>query len=119
MFITLSALAQDARYIDQGLPAYYDGYLFTISKTKEVRKELIEKDQLKLFNKTLNENIQIQNEVIIHQKEQVQLLSKQNEKLAKQIDNDRSMSSFEKVVWFGLGVAAAGFAVYGAKQIVK
>lgn len=117
--LSFNVLAQDVKYLDKDSPAPYNGYLFTIKKTQSVRKELIEKDRLTEFNKVLQENIKIQDQIIENKTEQVQMLAVQNEKLAKEIDSKKGMSNFEKVLWFTLGVTAAGFAVYGAKQIVN
>lgn len=118
--LSFNVLAQEGvKYIDKDSPAPYNGYLFTIKKTQSVRKELIEKDRLAEFNKVLQENIKLQEKIIVNKNEQVKLLSDQNEKLAKEIDSKKGMSTFEKCLWFGLGVTAAGFAVYGAKQIVN
>jgi hypothetical protein len=119
VFLISFNLCAQTKYIAKDTPAYYDGYLFTVDKTKSIRKELIEKDKLAIFNKTLLENLEIQKKVINNQTGQVKILLDQNEKLAKQIDNDHSFTTLERVFWFSLGIAAAGFAVYGAKQIVK
>lgn len=109
----------DPKYIDKGTPAPTNGFLFSVPKTKAVRKALIEKDQLTIFNKALQEDLKVKETVIVNQKEQVKILSKQNEKLAKQIDNDHTMSNFERSVWFILGITASGLAVYGAKQLAR
>lgn len=119
IFIISFNLCAQVKYIDKDTPAPYNGYLFTVEKTKEVRKDLIEKDRLTEFNKVLQENIKIQETVISNQKVQVTELLSQNEKLVKEVDANASTSTFSKVLWFGLGVAASGFAVYGAAQLTK
>lgn len=116
--LSFNAFSQ-VKYIDKDVPAPYNGFLFTISKTKEVRKELIEKDKLTIFNKALRENIVKYETVITNQENQVKMLKEQNTKLAKDLDQDKSMTNFQRALWFGLGIAAAGFAVYGASQIAK
>lgn len=112
-------IAAQVKYIEKDTPAPYSGFLFTPEKTKSVRKELIEKDKLTIFNKALRKSLQIQVKVINNQKEQVNILKEQNTKLVKEIDRERSVSNFERSVWFILGVTVTGFAVYGAKQIVQ
>lgn len=102
-------------HITKGTPAPYDGHLFTEAKAREVRKELIEKDQLEIFTKALLENEVRYKKIISNQEEQVVILKDHVIKLADMAQ----MSTTEKVLWFGLGVAATGFAVYGAAQIVK
>lgn len=118
LLLSFSAFSQ-VKYIEKETPAPYNGFLFTVKKTKEVRKELIEKDQLKIFNEALKETLKLKDEVIGKQTGQVEILKTQNEKLAKQIDNDKSLSRFQKTLWFTAGVLATSLAVYGASQLVK
>lgn len=110
---------KDVTIVKKGTPAPYDGQLFTHTKAESVRKELIEKDQLKIFNKALKETIAIQDKIIDNKSEQVTLLKEQNEKLVKKVDEAGQTSNFEKALWFGLGIAATSLAIYGASSLVR
>lgn len=113
---SFSVLAKDVTYIDKGTEAPYDGFLFTIEKTNSVRQELIEKDQLKIFNKALLENEVRHRQIISNNNTQIHLLINQNTNLMKEVEKKRG---FERVLYFGLGVAFTGLAVYGASKLVK
>lgn len=106
-------------HIEKGTPAPYTGHLFTEQKAREVRKELIEKDQLEVFTKALLENEKRYKQIITNSNEQVSILMHHNEKLVKIAQDLESAPTYEKIMWFSLGVVATGFAVYGAAQLVK
>lgn len=117
--LSFSAIAKDVTTITKGTPAPYDGQLFTHPKAESVRKELIEKDQLKIFNEALKETIAIQDKIIDNKTEQVNILKEQNTKLVKKVEEAGQTSNFEKVLWFGLGIAATSLAIYGASSLVR
>lgn len=114
-----SSFAQDSVGISKGTPAPFSGILFTRQKSEQIRIELIERDQFKIFNKTLLENSDIQQKIINNQKIQVDILLKQNEKLVQQTEKSETMNNWQRVGWFGLGIISAGFAVYGASLLVR
>lgn len=112
--ICFNAIGQ-VQHIEKGTPAPYTGHLFTEAKAREVRKELLEKDQLVIFTKALLENEVRYKKIISNQNEQVVILKDHVTKLSDMAET----TTTEKVLWFGLGVVATGFAVYGAAQLVK
>lgn len=117
--LTSNCFAQDSIGISKGTPAPFSGILFTRHKSEQIRNELIERDQFKIFNKTLLENSEIQQKIISNQKLQVDILLKQNERLVQQTEKSETMSNWQRVTWFGLGIISAGFAVYGASLLVR
>lgn len=110
--------AKDVLPIKKGEQAPFDGVVFTTKKAQDVRKELIEKDQLKIFNETLREQIQIKNEIITNKEKQVVLLENQNTKLAEELENEKKTKTTERIIWFGLGVLATGVAAYGTSKLL-
>ncbi len=106
----------DSVPINKGTPAPFSGILLSKEKAEQVRIELIERDQFKLFNKTLLDNSDLQNKIISNQKNQVETLLKQNEKL---ITKNNTTNNTERLLWFGLGVISSGLAVYGASLLVR
>lgn len=116
--ICFNASAQ-VQHITKGTPAPYDGHLFTEAKAREVRKELLEKDGLVIFTKALLENEVRYKQIIRNNNAQVDLLKEQNEKLVKRAQNTENLPLYERVLWFGLGMAVTGLTLYGAAQIVK
>lgn len=117
--LTSNCFAQDSIGISKGTPAPFSGILFTRQKSEQIRNELIERDQFKIFNKTLLENSEIQQKIISNQKLQVDILLKQNERLVQQTEKSETMSNWQRATWFGLGIISAGFAVYGASLLVR
>jgi hypothetical protein len=114
-----TSIAQDVIPLTKGSPAPFTGILFSKSKAEQTRTELIERDQFKIFNKTLLDNSELQQKIITNQKEQVEILLKQNQRLVSQTQDSKDMSNLERAAWLGLGVLSAGFAVYGASLLVK
>jgi uncharacterized membrane protein len=117
--LSFSALAKDVTYIEAGTPAPYSGHLFTPKKAAEIRKELLEKDQLKIFTEALLKNEVRYNKIINNQQEQIKILEEHTTKLYKIAEESQQMQTYQKVLWFGLGVFATSLAVYGAGQLVK
>jgi hypothetical protein len=117
--LTNNGFAQDSIAINKGTPAPFSGILFTKQKSEQIRNELIERDQFKIFNKTLLDNSEIQQKIIGNQKLQVEILLNQNERLVKQTEKAETMSNWQRATWFGLGIISAGFAVYGASLLVR
>lgn len=117
--INTNSVAQDAIPITKGTPAPFAGILFTKSKAEQIRKELIERDQFKIFNKTLLENTEIQQKIISNQKDQVDILIKQNTRLVDIAEKSQNRNNWTNAAWFGLGIISAGLAVYGASLLVR
>ncbi len=113
--LTINSFAQDSVPIAKGTVAPFSGILLSKPKAEQVRIELIERDQFKLFNETLLQNSELQNKIINNQKDQVEILLKQNDKLLKRND---SLNNTERYLIFGLGVLSTGLAVYGASLLV-
>jgi protein-arginine kinase len=116
---SINSYSKDSVSIEKGTPAPFKGILFTSQKAQQIRIELIERDQFKLFNKTLLENTEIQKTIILNQKEQVSILLNQNDKLVSIAEKAQARSNLARVTWFGLGVLTTGLAVYGASLLVR
>jgi hypothetical protein len=106
----------DVIFITKGTPAQYDGYLFPPDVADATRKKLLTLNDLNSMNKSYQHSIDLykQNENI-YQK-QLDLLTTQNNKLVNVEQQSLSMSSYEKLAYFGLGVLATGLAVYAAEK---
>lgn len=117
--ITSNSYAVESRFLEEGTPAPFSGYLIPPSTTKELKDAVIERDGFRLINTSLEKSISIykQNEVLYTDK--VNVLVNQNDNLAKSLESARSTSDLTKILWFGLGVVATGFAIYGAKAATK
>lgn len=90
---------------------------FTEERARAVRKELIEKDYLEGENKSLKSSLKLTTASLSLRKEQVDMLSKNNDKLAERLRESSKWSQWKSIMWFGLGVLATGLAVKGAKSL--
>lgn len=100
------ALADDAVLLSKGEISPYAGALLPLDKLQELRKAYIE-------NTSLNKSIELYkaNEELYTKK--VDTLNDQNDKLAKALYNERSLSTWEKIALFGLGALTTGLVAYG------
>ena len=117
LLIGNTALGLDAKYLPIGTPAPFEGYLLTVPKAKEIRQQLIEADDLKVLNTSLNKSLVLQKEITTLTEDKVKLVSDQNDKLAKSLMDERSVSSWERLIWFSLGIIGTGVAVWSIKKI--
>ncbi len=122
VFTVQTALADKAITVETGhvvTKEYDQGTLLDKEKSRKIRDELIEKDGLVKLNESLNKSIDLyksNEEIMLKQKD---LLLNQNIELTKTLNDTRSVSGWEKVGYFILGVAITGAAVYGASKLAK
>jgi hypothetical protein len=117
LIFSISVNAQEVLYLKKGTLAPYNGYLFNEEKASNLKKEMIEKDGLTTENQLLKRKIELNDlneQSYIKQKD---ILEKQNDRLVNEITKNKSMSTVERVVWFGLGILATGLAVSGARKL--
>lgn len=114
-----TAQADQVRYLLKGETAPYTGFLFDEEKANNIKNAVVERDGYKLINESLERSIQLHKanqELYIQQRD---IFRTQNDKLAIELEKERSTSTLSHILWFSLGVLATGIAVYGAKQITK
>lgn len=111
------AYAEDTVFLNQNDKAPFSGYLFTESKTKEIRNQLIEREEYKglveSYEKTdkwLKENLDLKDKQLTYAMERM-------DNLSKTLQSERTTSNWERVLWISLGIAATGLAGYAFKEI--
>ena len=118
--LTNVALAgEDAVYLEKDSKAPYAGILLPVDKATNVRKSLIELDTLKAINESYAKSIQMYQSAIQISDQKYNTLLDQNDKLAVSLIEARKSSDLQKILWFGFGVIATGFAFYGAKKVTQ
>lgn len=119
LLVCSNALADDVVYLNKGTAAPNDGYLFTPAKATEVRNKALTFDDIKSQNTSYQHsiNLYIDNENI-YQK-QIDLLTTQNNKLVNAEQTAVSMSTYEKIGWFTLGIIGTGLAFEAAKAAIR
>jgi hypothetical protein len=116
MIVNDIVIADDAVVLNKGQPAPYTGLLLTEEKANSVYNDL---NKYKLLNESLERTVFLyeQNEKL--QDKRVNLLLEQNDKLAINLQQARTVSNWEKVLWFGLGFLSVGLGIYGVQAITK
>jgi len=113
------SLAQQVVPIAAGTPAPYSGILMPEGVAKEAKNAVIERDTYKSVNESLNKSLNLSNQNFNYSENKVNILLEQNDKLAKNLQAERTVSDFQKIMWFGLGVLATGAAAYVGSKIAK
>lgn len=115
MISSTTGRTEDVLFIEKGSTAPFSGILFTESKAKEIRSDLLESDKLKLqlesqrlTNKNFIELSQLKDA-------EIELYKKQNQRLLRSEQTSNTMN----YIWFGLGILATGVAVYGAGGLAR
>ncbi len=117
ILVLQTAFAQDVTKLNKDEKAPYEGYLFPPQKASELKDAVIERDGYKLLNHSLEKSLELQKKNIDLQEQKVDIVLEQNFKLTKSLNDERSMTSWERIGWFTLGVLGTGLAVYGASKI--
>jgi hypothetical protein len=115
IFSTTVKADSDVVFVNKNSPAPFDGILFTESKAKDLRRDILESDKTKiLLQSQLHKSTMLQ-QVIELKETEIELYRKQNQRLLVSEQSSNTM----QYVWFGLGVLATGIAVYGAGSLAK
>lgn len=115
-----AALAEEqAEYLPKDTKAPYEGILLPIEKAAELRKGLIELQTLKVINESYKKSIQLYQESIQLNDQKYNTLLNETNNLSMALSDARKSNDLQKILWFGLGVLASGFALYGAKKATQ
>lgn len=104
------AFAQNAVYLNKSEPAPFSGDLLTLDQTKSLYNDSLEKSSLQKQLDLTN-----QNNTLLEQEKQ--LLLDQNAKLIKTAQDEKSLSTWEKIAYFGGGILLTALAVKGASSL--
>lgn len=96
-----------------------ESWVFSPNKALEVRNKLVDLDSQLKINDSLNKQIDLYKGLNDIQKINLNLVMEQNDKLAKSLNDERSMTNWERIGWFGIGVLATVLTVYGVNQATK
>src|SRR5687768_16503787 len=108
VLLSTNGWCNDVVHLEKGKPAPYTGLLFTEQKANEVRRELLELDKTRVRLLSREQEVHLLRSASTLREKEIELYRVQNERL---IDNQET-SDIMRYVWFGLGVAVTGIAVY-------
>ncbi len=111
--------ADDPFYAQRGHVLAQDSWVFSPGKAKETRDKLIDLDTYTKLNTSLEKSLDLykSNETI--QQNKINLLLEQNDKLAKSLYDERTVTGWERFGYFALGIAATVFAGWAIGQARK
>lgn len=115
--VSLSARAQDAVGLEKGQAAPFTGVLITYKAAQDFKNTVVERDGLEEQKASYERSIEYYRKADELQQKKLDLLLLQNDKLALRLGEERSMSTWEKIGYFSLGLLATGIAGYAIGNI--
>lgn len=112
MIVTsLNIGADDVVNLKKNSPAPFDGVLFTVKRTNEIRAELIEFDATRVQLKANEKQLQLHQQIIKLKTEEIELFRTQNHKLVVANKSAKTMN----YIAFGLGILATSLVYRSAR----
>jgi len=111
------SFAQDSVLLQAQEKAPFTGILIKPETVQELRRAVIERDGLSQEKVSYERSLELYRKSDELGQKKVDLLLTQNDKLALRLGEERSMSNWQRVGWFSLGIIATGFAGYSLGKI--
>ena len=114
--ICFPAYAADVKYVKEGEPVPYTGYLFTPEKEKELR--LLD-DKLSLSEQKINllkSTNELQTQLIDNGNKRIEIYQKQVDYLGEKVVSTEDKSFWKSTLYFTLGAVLTGAVAYGLSQ---
>ena len=103
--------------LDKGTPAPYSGVLMPNSVALDLRNAVVDRDGYKLINDSLTRSLDFYKSDQKISADEVNILTTRNTDLATTLKSSQDSLDTTRVIWFVLGIAVTGLAVYGVKNI--
>lgn len=103
--------------LNVGQPAPYKGYLTDVSTTLQIREELLLLDKCIKDTESLNKSLGLCQVNEEHSQKQLDLAKFQIKELQEQNESNRTFTTWQKVIWSGIGVVGTVIAVYLAGKL--
>lgn len=97
----------------------FSGVLLPPAKAEEMKAQLIERDTLKLYVTSYEKSIDLYKANEVDYNRKIKLISEQNDNLAKNLSDSRSVSEWTRFGYFMLGVVGTVAAGYGIKKATQ
>lgn len=109
----------DPHFESRGYTLTQDSWVFSPDKAKEVRNRLIDLDTALKINESYKTSLDLQKEMAAIQEKKVSLVLEQNDTLAKNLQAERTISGWERIGYFILGIGAAVLGGWAIGQVAK
>lgn len=122
VFILTSQIAicdTDPYYAAKGYLLPADSWVFSPDKAKEVRNRLIDLETATKMNESYKTSLDLQKDMATIQEKKVSIVLEQNDQLAKSLQAERTVTGWERIGYFALGIAATVFAGFAIRQAGK
>lgn len=119
LLICSISLADDVVPIQKDQPAPFNGLLFPQEKAVDARNAIIERDSLKAINLSLDNSVKYYQENSGKDAEKIKLLMDRNDQLSKNLNDERTVTNWERIAWIAAGVVLTGVAFYGLHAVSK
>jgi hypothetical protein len=117
--ISSIARSEESIILEKGKPAPYTGFLVPRERVLELRKTELDNQEYKLLNESLTRTVNIYKSNESLSEKQVNILLERNDKLSQELNKSRSMSNFERGLWFFGGMVVTGAAAYTASKLIR
>lgn len=117
--ITVNNTLAQSISLKKGQSAPFDGVLTDHPTSQKIVQDLEEGDYHKKRAESLQKFLELQDLVLDKKDRQLQILIQQNDVLQNRVEKSESSSSYERLMWFGLGVLGTGLSVYGAQKLLR
>lgn len=107
--------ANDVVYIQKDEKAPFSGILFSESKAKEIRSDLLEADKIRLQLQSSEFKYNNIQRIVELKNDEINLYETQNKRLIQAAQS----TEISNYVWFGLGVLATGLSVFAAGSLAR
>lgn len=108
---------EDIQVLNKGQVANCSGILLSPNASKQMDEAIADSKYFKEINLKLIERKELTDKQVSILDQRLQLYMNESTVLAKELSTRDSQSSFQKIMYFGLGVLATGIAVYGASRL--
>jgi len=121
IFLTISNVsnADQVVQLNQNDKAPFAGLLFDQEKANNVKIGLIERDLYKEIMASQSRSIDLLKENEVYSENKVKMLLDQNDKLSQSLRSSQSMTTWERIGFFALGVLATVGAAYAVRSATR
>lgn len=117
--VSNSSQAYDGKLLEKGTEAPFQGVLFNTTDANKIRVELLEKDTLVFLTDSYKRSLDLTDKNMKFKDEQLDIVISRNLDLTKALNSQKSMNDWERVLWFGLGIATSTLTLYGLKHVSR
>ncbi len=100
----------DSVNLTKGQPAPFNGVLLDNPTANQLFK-------VKLLNESLETTLKAYQNNADLDAQRITLLSEQNDKLARNLQSERSMTNVERILWVSFGIVAAGVGAWAISKV--